>query len=49
MVTLGDTGGSETQALVEANLPAHTHTFSDTDDISVATTSRLYKILALIL
>jgi len=34
--TLGDTGGSETQALVEANLPAHTHTFSDTDSHTVA-------------
>jgi len=35
--TLGDTGGSETQALTEANLPAHTHTFSDTDTITVGT------------
>ena len=35
--TLGDTGGSETQALTEANLPAHTHTFSDTDSITVGT------------
>ena len=25
--TLGDTGGSETQALAEANLPAHTPYF----------------------
>jgi len=35
--TLGDTGGSETQGLAEANLPAHTHTFSDTDSITVGT------------
>jgi microcystin-dependent protein len=28
--TLGDTGGGETQVLVEANLAAHTHTFSAT-------------------
>ena len=34
---LNATGGSETQALVEANLPAHTHTFSDTDSITVGT------------
>ena len=34
--TLGDTGGSETQALTEANLPAHTHTFSDTDTHTVS-------------
>ena len=32
--TLGDTGGSETQALAEANLPAHTHTFSDTSNLN---------------
>jgi len=34
---LGAKGGSETQALTEANLPAHTHTFSDTDSITVGT------------
>lgn len=34
--TLGDTGGSETQALTEANLAAHTHTFSDTDAHTVS-------------
>tara|TARA_R100000655_G_scaffold40184_2_gene75824 strand:+ start:80 stop:1498 length:1419 start_codon:yes stop_codon:yes gene_type:complete len=33
---LGAKGGSETQALVEANLPAHTHTFSDTDSHTVS-------------
>ncbi len=34
--TLGATGGSETQALTEANLAAHTHTFSDTDAHTVS-------------
>ena len=33
---LGAKGGSETQALTEANLPAHTHTFSDTDSHTVS-------------
>ena len=35
--TLGDTGGSETHTLTTAQMPAHTHTFSDTDSISVGT------------
>ena len=35
--TLGDTGGSETHTLTTAQIPSHSHTFSDTDTISVAT------------
>ena len=34
---LGDTGGSETHALTTAQLASHTHSFSDTDSITVGT------------
>ena len=35
--TLGDTGGSETHTLTTAQLASHTHSFSDTDSITVGT------------